>query len=91
MIDKPLKLLESKQWPYYTNVYYKYTYGSFNIDNEIYYYFKKILQNIIFVKVIILGYKNQYLYPKLNVPYFWNNYTICIIILYPKMPKRGSP
>jgi hypothetical protein len=23
----------------YTNVYYKYTHGSFNIDNEIYYYF----------------------------------------------------
>jgi hypothetical protein len=27
-------------WPYYTNVYYKYTHGSFNINNEIYYYFK---------------------------------------------------
>jgi hypothetical protein len=27
-------------WPYDTNVYYKYTHGYFNIDNEIYYYFK---------------------------------------------------
>jgi hypothetical protein len=27
-------------WPYYINVYYKYIQGSFNIDNEIYYYFK---------------------------------------------------
>jgi hypothetical protein len=28
-----------KQWPYYTNVYYKYIHGSFNIDNEIYYFY----------------------------------------------------
>jgi hypothetical protein len=28
-----------KQWPYYTDVYYKYTHGSSNIDNDIYYYY----------------------------------------------------
>ncbi len=27
-------------WFYYTNVYYKYIHGSFNIDNETYCYFK---------------------------------------------------
>jgi hypothetical protein len=40
-----------KQWPYYTNVYYIYTHGSFNIDNyEIY--------NISFVEIIIVRPKN---------------------------------
>jgi hypothetical protein len=29
-----------QQWFYYTNVFYKYTHGSFNIDNEVYCYFK---------------------------------------------------
>jgi hypothetical protein len=29
-----------KQWPYYINIYYKYTHGSFNINIEIYFYFK---------------------------------------------------
>jgi hypothetical protein len=24
-----------KQWPYYTNVYYKYTHGSTIIDNDL--------------------------------------------------------
>jgi len=28
--------IKMKQWPYYTNVNYKYTHGSFNIDDEIY-------------------------------------------------------
>jgi hypothetical protein len=32
---------QNKTVTYYTNIYYKYTYGSFNIDNEIYYYFGK--------------------------------------------------
>jgi hypothetical protein len=31
---------KTRQWPYYINAYYKYTHGSFNIDNEIYYDFK---------------------------------------------------
>ncbi len=31
------------------------------------------------------------LIPQKNVPYFWNNYIVCIIILNPKVPKRGSP
>jgi hypothetical protein len=31
------------------------------------------------------------LIPKINIPYFWNNYIVCIIILNPKVPKRGSP
>jgi hypothetical protein len=40
-------------WPYYTNVYYKYTHGSFNIDNENYYYYlnniaHKIIVNTFF-------------------------------------------
>jgi hypothetical protein len=29
-----------KQWPYYTNVYYVYIHGSFNIDKNYYYYLK---------------------------------------------------
>jgi len=37
-----------KQWPYYTNGYYKYTHGSFNIDNKNYYL--KKLHNIYFCK-----------------------------------------
>ncbi len=72
-------------WPYYTNVYYKYIHGSFNIDNEI-----LILHNINFEKIIIVGFKNQNWYPKLNAPCFWNNYTICTIILNPKMFQRES-
>jgi hypothetical protein len=32
-----INVIKMKQWPYYTNVYYKYTHGSFNINNEIYY------------------------------------------------------
>jgi len=56
-------------WPYYTNVYYKYTHGSFNINNEIYYLEKIILHNISFVNIIIVGLKNQDWYPKLNVPW----------------------
>jgi len=48
-----------KLWSYYTNVYYKYTHGSFNIDNEIYYYFKIVLHNISFVKIVFVEPKNQ--------------------------------
>jgi uncharacterized membrane protein YjjP (DUF1212 family) len=29
-----------KQWPYYINVYYKYTHESFNINIELYCFFK---------------------------------------------------
>jgi len=47
-----------RHWPYYTNAYYKCNNGSFNIDNEIFYYLKK-LHNINFVKLIIIGPKNQ--------------------------------
>jgi len=68
-------------------VYYKYIHGSFNINNEIY-YLKNILHNINFVKMIIRRPKNQIWYPKLNVPCFWNNYIVCIIILNPKMPQK---
>jgi hypothetical protein len=49
---------------------------------------KIILHHINFVKIIIIRPKNQNWYPKSNVPYFWNNYIICIIILDPKMPQR---
>ncbi len=52
---------------------------------------KIILHNINFVKIIIVGPKNQNQYFKLNVPYFWNNYIVCIIIVDPKVPQRGSP
>jgi hypothetical protein len=45
--------------PYYTNVYYKNIHESFNIDNENYYYLKKILHNINFLKIIYVGPKNQ--------------------------------
>jgi hypothetical protein len=55
MINENLKVsvVKMRLWPYYTNVYYKYTYESFNIDNEIYCYLKIILHNIIFVKIIV--------------------------------------
>jgi hypothetical protein len=46
-------------WPYYTNVYYKYVHGSFNIDNEIFYFLKIILLDIIFVKIIIVRPKTK--------------------------------
>jgi hypothetical protein len=50
----------------------------------------KMLHNIIFVKIIIVGLKNQNWYPKLNVPYFWNNYTIYIYIYTrPKSVPKG--
>ncbi len=75
-----------KQWPYYINLYYKYTHGSFNIDNEIY-YFQKYYITFIFVKIKIIRPKNQISYPKLNAPYFWNNYIIFTIILDLKCPK----
>jgi hypothetical protein len=42
---------------------------------------KVILHNISFVKIIIVGPKDQIQYLKLNVPYFRNNYIVCIIIL----------
>jgi hypothetical protein len=47
-----------RQWPYYTNVYYKYIHGSFNVNSEIYYLKIIILHNITFVKIIIVGPKN---------------------------------
>jgi hypothetical protein len=41
MINEALKLMQSKRlWPYYIIVYYKCIHGSFNIDNDIYYYFE---------------------------------------------------
>jgi hypothetical protein len=42
MINEILKLVQSKQDYGFIiqNVYYKYTNGSFNIDDEIYYYLK---------------------------------------------------
>jgi hypothetical protein len=77
-----------RQWPYYANVYFKYTHGSFNIVMKFIINFKKI-DNINFVKITIVDSKNQNWYQEINVPYFWNNYTICIIILDPKLPKGG--
>jgi hypothetical protein len=35
-----VSVVETRLWRYYTNVYYKYIHGYFNIDNEIYYYSK---------------------------------------------------
>jgi len=61
--------MKTRLWLYYTNVHYKYIHGSFNIDNEIYYYLK-ILNNINFVKINFVGPKNQNWYPKLNVLHF---------------------
>jgi hypothetical protein len=45
-----------------------------------------ILHNISFVNIIVVEPKNQNWYPKLNVPCFWNNYIVCVIILDPKVP-----
>jgi hypothetical protein len=55
-----------KLWSYYTNVYYKYIHGSFNIDNEIYYYFRIILHNISFIKIVFVGPKKPNLIPKIK-------------------------
>ncbi len=44
-----------------------------------------MLHNISFVKITIVGPKKF----ELNAPYFWNNYIICIIILYPKNAQKG--
>ncbi len=49
--------------------------------------FKIIIHNINFVKIIVVGPKNQSCYPKLNVPCFWNMSIICTIIL--ECPKKG--
>jgi hypothetical protein len=46
--------VKTRQWPYYTNVYYKYTHGSFNINNENYYFKIIILYIINFVKLLII-------------------------------------
>jgi hypothetical protein len=35
-----INVIKMRLWPYYTNVYYKYTHGSFNLNNEIYFYLK---------------------------------------------------
>jgi hypothetical protein len=44
-----------KQWPYYTNVYYKYIHVSFNIDlMKFIIILKIILHHISFVKIIIV-------------------------------------
>ncbi len=41
MTNENLKVgvVKMRLWPYYTNVYQKYTRESFNIDNETYCYF----------------------------------------------------
>jgi hypothetical protein len=49
-----------------------------------------LLNDIILIIIIIGEPKNQNWFPKLNVPYFWNNYIVCITILYPKVSKRGD-
>jgi hypothetical protein len=48
-----------KLWPHYTTIYYKYIHQSFNIDNEILFYFKIILHNISFVKIIVVETKSK--------------------------------
>jgi hypothetical protein len=54
-----VNVVKTRLWHYYSNVYYKYIHGSFNVDNKIHYYSKIILHNISFVKIIIIGPKNQ--------------------------------
>jgi hypothetical protein len=51
--------------------------------------FLEKLHNIFFVEIKIIRPKNQNSYPKLNAPYFWNNYIIFTIILDLKCPKGG--
>jgi len=51
--------VKTRLWPYYTNVYYKYTHGYFNINNENLFFKKLILHNINFVKIIIVGPKTK--------------------------------
>jgi hypothetical protein len=77
-------------YPYDTNVYDKYIHGSFNIDNEIYYYFKHNITLHQFCKTNYCKAQNQNEYSKLNVQCFWTNHTIYTIILDPKVPQRGS-
>jgi hypothetical protein len=40
MTNEALSVVKMRLWSYYTNVYYKHIHGSFNIDNENYYYLK---------------------------------------------------
>jgi hypothetical protein len=39
MTNETLKLISQNENEYYTNVYNKYTHGSFNINNKMYNYF----------------------------------------------------
>jgi hypothetical protein len=76
--------MKTKMWPYYTNVYYKYIHGSFNIDNEI-----LILHNINFEIFFYCRVKKPKLIPKIKCAmllkqlyYMYNN-------IKPKnVPKR---
>jgi hypothetical protein len=78
-------VVKMRHWSYYTNVYYKYTLGSFNIDKKVIIIIKIILHNIIFVKILIIGPKNQNWYP---------NCTILLeqlqCMYYDIKPQRGS-
>jgi hypothetical protein len=61
MTSEALKLVKSKGnygpiIPMYIINIFK---GSFNINNEIYYFLKKILHNINFVNITFVGPKNQ--------------------------------
>ncbi len=59
---KPLKInvVKMKQWPYYINMYYKYSHGSFNINIEIYCYLKNNITLYWFCKnTNCKGQKNQ--------------------------------
>jgi hypothetical protein len=51
------------------------------------YLLKKL--HIYFFVIFFIRPKNQNWYPKLILPYFWTNYSTCIIILNPKVPKGG--
>ncbi len=53
-----MSAVKMRQWPCYINVYYIYTHGYFNIDNEIF-IIEIILHNISFVKIIIISEENQ--------------------------------
>ncbi len=58
MTNEALKLVQSEQNNGLITCQYIY-HGTFTIDNEKFYYLKIILHHISFVKVIIIGPKNQ--------------------------------
>jgi hypothetical protein len=79
-MNPKVSAIKTKLWPYYTNVYYKYIHGSFNIDNEIYYYFKNNCCKA----------QKPTLIPKIKCTMFLEQLYGMYYNTNPKMSQRGS-